>query len=606
MNVYSTPQYDDFTGFTFNGQHSSQFGLLRVSNGDRYEDTLVLSSSDEAADIPGGPGQYYWGETLKPRTFPIKIAYDNITEVDKRRIKHWLHPDDKLHELIFDERPYVKYWVKCTKEVKTSELCFRGNHNPNNLNKSSQYRIYKGEFDIEFTAYMPYGVAVGKTLSDIKRTYSDNSMDSISEWDGASGILSREAFDNRKIDIFDGNVCKIYNPGDIETGFELNFNLKEERIALTLPEGGGVSGNNGSTSYTKINNKIDSVNNKVINYSGIFYSLQNINFPEVSFTDSNNNKHKGQIIDEGNVSKFESIENGQIYDIYLKSTSKQFFLSYWTKDEIDFSKNYSVYALDANNNYYEIYILSITPAGNGNTIVIDFTDTTITTSGVYPKKLYIPKSTNSNMIVHQKIIPNQSLTTGLVQANWNDSTKIGWYWLNNVHYPDYIKEGLSIVIDSKTNKEYIVDIKPYHSEPDESNINGGTSIRVQYLDTKITWTTVPKQIKFVSNNDNLSFSLEIPGFATIKPTEWTEAQKALFYSSTIKIDTNKKTINYKIQDNDFNINTEWKGISSIINNGSLFKIQPEELYVPSEQKIVITTDTMSISNPTINYTYLYK
>jgi predicted phage tail component-like protein len=27
---------DDYTGFTYNGIHSSQFGLFSVSNGDRY------------------------------------------------------------------------------------------------------------------------------------------------------------------------------------------------------------------------------------------------------------------------------------------------------------------------------------------------------------------------------------------------------------------------------------------------------------------------------------------------------------------------------------------------------------------------------------------
>ena len=60
-------QYDDFDfiGFTFNGHHSSEFGLFRTSDGDRYEDNLVPSLKDEAADVPGGVGQYYWGEKIE-------------------------------------------------------------------------------------------------------------------------------------------------------------------------------------------------------------------------------------------------------------------------------------------------------------------------------------------------------------------------------------------------------------------------------------------------------------------------------------------------------------------------------------------------------------
>ena len=97
MYIYSTPLYDDFTGFTFNGKHTSEFGLLRVSDGDRYEDSLVPSLSDETSNIPGGPGQYYWGETIDKKTFKLRIAYDQVGEVEKVNIRKWLHPDDKLH-----------------------------------------------------------------------------------------------------------------------------------------------------------------------------------------------------------------------------------------------------------------------------------------------------------------------------------------------------------------------------------------------------------------------------------------------------------------------------------------------------------------------------
>ena len=194
--------YDDFDfiGFTFNGQHSSEFNLLRISDGNRYEDTLVPNLSNETAEIPGGLGSYYWGEQIKSREFKIEIAYDNVGELEKRQIKRWLHPDDKLHELIFDEKPYVKYWVKCNREVVSKELCFNDNGK----------RVYKGEMTIQFIAPMPYGVVVNKDLSE----YENNNKN---EWAESSGLKEGNS------QVFNNSQHKIYNPGDVPSDFVLEY-----------------------------------------------------------------------------------------------------------------------------------------------------------------------------------------------------------------------------------------------------------------------------------------------------------------------------------------------------------------------------------------------
>lgn len=238
----------DFIGFSFNGKHSSDFGLLRVSDGDRYEDTLVPTLSNEASDVPGGIGQYYFGEQLKERKFSIKVAYDSISEIDKRRIRQWLHPDGELHELIFDERPYVKYWVKCSKEVTAKELCFNDIYYDRTTKKDKKRRVYKGELDIEFIAFMPLGIVVNKDLESYKDLYN------IDEWSESSGLIemsnylsltnfTRNIKTNSENKPVQYDTINIYNPGDIDSDFTLEFYKGSEFIYFTVDSQNGTKYN---------------------------------------------------------------------------------------------------------------------------------------------------------------------------------------------------------------------------------------------------------------------------------------------------------------------------------------------------------------------------
>lgn len=301
--------YDDFTGFTFNGKHCSEFGLLRVSDGDRYEDDLVLSLSDESAEVPGGVGHYYWGENIKQREFSISVAYDSVTEKDKRLIRKWLHPDDKLHELIFDEKPYVKYWVKCSKQVTAKELCFNENID------GKVRRIYKGEFQLEFTAYMPYGVNRWNYLPEIIEN-TENSLDpeygNLEEWAESSKLLFTSQY--KDINQFSNNFAKIYNPGDVETGFELSFKksgatIELKKINRSKPE---------DNSPFRFATKNDLINNLV---TGSGWFVLNPGWIGLQGTLENTATNDGEsgYIDTtmGDNCKFISNITGEIYDVYI-------------------------------------------------------------------------------------------------------------------------------------------------------------------------------------------------------------------------------------------------------------------------------------------------
>jgi hypothetical protein len=71
---------DDFLAFAFGDFVSSNAGIIRTSDGDRYNINLVPPMQDKTADVPGGDGQYYFGTTHKPKVFSISFAFDNLTK----------------------------------------------------------------------------------------------------------------------------------------------------------------------------------------------------------------------------------------------------------------------------------------------------------------------------------------------------------------------------------------------------------------------------------------------------------------------------------------------------------------------------------------------
>lgn len=151
-------QKGDFIGFTFNGTHSSDLGIVRTSNGSRYNSNLLPSSQDQTVAVPGGDGVYFFGTNYQTKVFQLQIASDEISEETMRRIQQtW--GDKQIHELIFDETPYKVYMAKCTNMPQFNFLCFDENNQ----------RVYKGEGSVEFTCFYPYAKSRYKFLDQYMR-----------------------------------------------------------------------------------------------------------------------------------------------------------------------------------------------------------------------------------------------------------------------------------------------------------------------------------------------------------------------------------------------------------------------------------------------------
>lgn len=194
----------DFIGFTFNGVHSSDMGIIRTSDGSRFNENLLPASTDKTVQIPGGDGTYYFGSNYTQRQIPISVATDELTETQFRQLKQWLG-DKQIHPLVFDEAPYKTYMVKTSSIPTLKFICF------DNITKNNSEmivnRVYKGEGSLQFIAYFPFARCTKKYLSE----YTDSNKE---EWADASGLLSTQgSYDGT------GTTINLYNPGDLETDF---------------------------------------------------------------------------------------------------------------------------------------------------------------------------------------------------------------------------------------------------------------------------------------------------------------------------------------------------------------------------------------------------
>ena len=200
----------DFIGFSFNEHRSESLGIVRVSDGSRYNEDLVPTTQDKTVQVPGGDGFYYFGSDYTQRQFSINIAFDELTEKQFRELQQ-VFGTKELGKLVFDERPYKYYMVKSSKP-QLKYICF---------GKDGE-RIYKGEGTLTFTAYYPFAKSIFKFLNE----YGNKNKD---EWKEASGMKAEKG----TYDIVSNNgSISVYNAGDLETDFILKFSLPVDNTPI--------------------------------------------------------------------------------------------------------------------------------------------------------------------------------------------------------------------------------------------------------------------------------------------------------------------------------------------------------------------------------------
>lgn len=200
----------DYIGFSYNGKHSSDLGIVRTSNGSRFDENLLPTMQDKTAQVPGGDGTYYFGSYYTQRPFSVSFAFDDLTEEQIVNLKRHFG-DKKIHDLIFDERPYKIWKAKVTGTATMKYIPFA---------EGETNRVYKGEGTIQFTCYQPYAICEKKWLN----LYNDNNKN---EWSAASGLKEVQGIYDK---LQGANSIKLYNPGDLESHFMLRFDFQNGKI----------------------------------------------------------------------------------------------------------------------------------------------------------------------------------------------------------------------------------------------------------------------------------------------------------------------------------------------------------------------------------------
>lgn len=146
------------TGFSFNGVHSSIFGLYYIPNADdRWFADPEYDVHD--IDVAWKNGGYYFDSKVKNRTFKIKCFFEEIDLATRQRIKQWLKRGTR-GILVFDDMPFV-YWNVVPGKVPVGNWYLDTGD------------THSGTVTITFTAYEPFGYLTRKGNGNYD--YDDNS-----------------------------------------------------------------------------------------------------------------------------------------------------------------------------------------------------------------------------------------------------------------------------------------------------------------------------------------------------------------------------------------------------------------------------------------------
>ena len=82
-------QQGDYIGFSFGGVHSSELGIVRVSDGSRFEENLLPNFQDKTATVSGKDGIYYFGSDNQQKEITLSFAlFSKYNKKRKSSIKY--------------------------------------------------------------------------------------------------------------------------------------------------------------------------------------------------------------------------------------------------------------------------------------------------------------------------------------------------------------------------------------------------------------------------------------------------------------------------------------------------------------------------------------
>lgn len=259
INRFGLEGRDDFLGFTFNGRHSSEFRIVRVSQNNAYSETLLPNSRDITTEIVGRDGLYYFGSSFEQRPITIDFAFDDLHEEQFNDMTQWLAAKTE-GELTFDERPYKTYMGKinstptlnyvCFSETweeevgsKTLDMLLGGEDSDESFTSQTinNGRVYKGTGKVQFTCFYPWAYAKYNTAAD----YS--SYNNINDWKDAAHMPANLNGKNTLLGTTHAKYIITYNAGQVDTPFKLMIKVGSD---VTGANSASIRFKKGSNTYS--------------------------------------------------------------------------------------------------------------------------------------------------------------------------------------------------------------------------------------------------------------------------------------------------------------------------------------------------------------------
>lgn len=246
---------DDFTGFSFNGVHSSTLGIVRVSSGNRFEENLLPSLQDITSEASGKDGAYFYRTNYRKYDKTFNIAFEDMDEKQLRFLRRFYNSKG-LYNLILDENPYKVYKAKGKGLNNIKYIPFGNIDNRRYAGEGTlSFEIYEGVSKSRFKYTDDYTSANIMEWNDIVGDYTVRQVDlpedptdngtliytedpdvnsaiikeeqffnfkNLDEWQEASGIVPKGNFDIFYLDGGQGCI-DLFNAGDVPTPFQLRL-----------------------------------------------------------------------------------------------------------------------------------------------------------------------------------------------------------------------------------------------------------------------------------------------------------------------------------------------------------------------------------------------
>lgn len=222
----------DFIGFQLGRVHSSELGIMRVSDGSRYSEDLLPNFQDKTEQVAGGNGTYFWNRQYTHKSITVPFAFDGLTEKQIWTIK-FLGGSIELGEigaegvndsyipLWYDETPYKAYLVKLAEPPQIKYVAFTEQEEDNNGIKKD-VRIYKGEGTFQFIAYDPFAHCSNAYTGKYLNEYEEEDFPTKGEWAESSRLLEEKGV----IDVFGAQSATLYNAGDMSTDLKIIIDMR--------------------------------------------------------------------------------------------------------------------------------------------------------------------------------------------------------------------------------------------------------------------------------------------------------------------------------------------------------------------------------------------